>query len=74
MLMNSIPLMFSTVTGLVIAAVGAALASSEIAGWGLFTVGLGILAVAMVARASAAPRPIKLNYAETRGGAHLQQR
>lgn len=72
--MNSIPLMFSTVTGLVITAVGAALASSEIAGWGLFTVGLGILAVALVSRASASPRPIKLNYADIHGTAHLQQR
>ena len=71
--MNSIPLMFSTVTGLVITAMGAALATSEIAGWGLFTVGLGILAVALVSRASAAPRPIKL-YADTHGTAHLQQR
>ena len=74
MRMNSIPLMFSTVTGLFLTAVGAALASSEIAGWGLFTVGLGILTVAFVSRATASPRLISLNLNNTDGAARLQQR
>jgi hypothetical protein len=72
--MNSIPLMFSTVTGLTLAALGAALASSGIIGWGLFTVGLGILAVNFVSRVGASQRPIALSYADAASDTRSQQR
>lgn len=71
--MNSMPLMFSTVTGLGLAALGAALASSGIAGWGLFVVALGILAVTFVSRLSASPRAMAPAYADTAGYNRAQQ-
>jgi hypothetical protein len=46
--MNSRPLRFSSVTGLLLAASGAGVAASGIAGWGLFTVGLGILGISLL--------------------------
>lgn len=50
--MNTIPLTFSAVTGATLATLGALLASSGLADWGLFAVGLGIVGVALLSWAS----------------------
>tara|TARA_R110001599_G_scaffold353742_2_gene596119 strand:- start:119828 stop:120046 length:219 start_codon:yes stop_codon:yes gene_type:complete len=62
--------MFSAITGLALAALGAALASSGITGWGLFTVALGILAVTFVSRLGASSRPMALAYADSASHNH----
>lgn len=48
--MNSIPLIFSVVTGLGISALGGVLAVSGLTDWGLCLVGLGVLGVSFISR------------------------
>lgn len=58
--MKSVPVMFSTVSGLSITALGAGLASSGLVGWGLSAVGLGILGMSLLPLLTQRTRPLAI--------------
>ncbi|MEM1154034.1 MAG: hypothetical protein AAGI44_07825 [Pseudomonadota bacterium] len=55
--MNSIPMIFSVVTGLGVSALGGFLAVGGLIDWGLCLVGLGILGVSFISRLASQTEP-----------------
>lgn len=63
--MNSVPLIFSRVTGLGVSILGAFLAVIGIVDWGLCLVGLGILGVSFVSRLGASEESAPAVFAKS---------